>query len=429
MRQTYNERYHESYFEETLENGLRVVLWQKPDYQKSLFMMAAPIGALDMEQVEANGTQHHFPAGIAHFLEHKMFAMGDEDVMDTFSKMGANVNAFTSYRETAYYFSTSRDPMQPLFLLMDFVQSLDINEASVEKEKGIIIQELHMYKEMSDQRLLMETYSSLFSKHPLRYDIGGDDESVTAIDVAMLETCYNLNYHPSTMLLVGVSNQDPQKLMQEIREHQAKKSFPKVAAVTRATFEEPNNVVRPDYTFTMDVSVPKLNVAYKLQGIDDPYERAKMEWCIRILLDANFTSINDSYQTWLDEHIINDYCGCDIDFGEDYGLLMFYSETLKQEAFLSLIDDVVSNMQKGIVSDATLEQLKRRYFGQSVRSLNSFDDIAVTYVRSVFEGTDFFRSMDILFDISAVDVKYSATLLCKEHQAIVRLLPNENNNA
>ena len=98
-----NERYKESYVEETLSNGLHVVLWQKPDYQKSLFMMATPLGALDIEQVDSKGNNYRFPAGIAHFLEHKMFETKEGDIMEEFSKMGANVNAFTSYTETVYY--------------------------------------------------------------------------------------------------------------------------------------------------------------------------------------------------------------------------------------------------------------------------------------------------------------------------------------
>ena len=128
-----NKRYQESYVEETLDNGLHVVLWQKPDYAKSLFMMATPLGALDMKQKDENGKEYDFPAGIAHFLEHKMFEMEDGDVMDLFSNMGANVNAFTSYTETVYYFSTTADVIQPLHLLLDFVQDLSITKESLEK--------------------------------------------------------------------------------------------------------------------------------------------------------------------------------------------------------------------------------------------------------------------------------------------------------
>lgn len=425
MKKITNQRYRETYVDETLENGLRVILWQKPNYQKSLFMMATPLGAVDLKQIDEEGNTYTFPCGIAHFLEHKMFAMGDQDVMEAFSNMGANVNAFTSYHETAYYTSTSGDPLPPLSLLLDFVQELDVTEASVEKEKGIIIQELHMYKEMSDQRLIMETYSSLFHEHPLKYDIGGDDESVRSIDVDILKECYRLNYHPSKMMLIGVSGHDPEMLLDSIRENQAKKQFPKVQHVTRMDIKEPSNVMREDYTFAMDVSKPKLAVAYKLAGIADPYERTRKEWALRLLLDANFSSINPAYQTWIDDEIINDFCGSDADFGEDYGTIMFYGETLRSDAFITLCEQCIHHMQEARITQDILEQLKRRYFAQSIRSLNSFDDIAITFIRCCFEHIDFFDSLDILYDITMEDIKIAAKDITNAHRAIVRLVPQK----
>ena len=136
MKTIRNERYQESYDVETLDNGLRVVIWHKPGYARSLFMMATPLGAMDICQVDEHGTQCVYPAGIAHFLEHKMFEKKDRDVMDDFSRMGASVNAFTSYGETAYYFSTSEDVREPLNLLLDFVQDLDITRCFRRERKG-----------------------------------------------------------------------------------------------------------------------------------------------------------------------------------------------------------------------------------------------------------------------------------------------------
>ena len=143
-------------FEKTvLPNGLTVLVHPMPGFTGVYALYGTRFGSIDRSFV-LDGKRWDLPAGVAHFLEHKMFEMGDSDVMELFSRMGASVNAFTSYTETAYYFSTTSDVKEPLNLLLDFVQELDISEESVEKEKGIIIQELHMYKEMSDSRLLME---------------------------------------------------------------------------------------------------------------------------------------------------------------------------------------------------------------------------------------------------------------------------------
>lgn len=426
MKHIENERYRESYDREILANGLEVILWHKEGYEKSLFMMVTPFGALDLIQKNGQGTMIHHPRGIAHFLEHKMFAMHGEDVMNRFSAMGANVNAFTSYQETAYYASTSGDPRKPLNLLLDFVQELDIDEASVEKEKGIIISELHMYQEMSDQRLLMETYASLYQKHPLRYDIGGDDESVAATTLAQLYQCYEWNYHPSRMVLVCVSGHDSKELLAIIRENQERKQFAPPLAIHSCTEREPKEVARTNYEFTMDVSHPKCCVAYKLAGVEEPYERLRHEWSLRFLLDATFSSLNPHYQSWLDAGIINDYCGCDVDLGKDVGSLLFYSETKQQEKFIDLCAKCMEQMSKGEISDALLAQLKKRYYAQSIRAMNSFHDIAISFVRCRFIGVDYFKTLDQLYHLQANDLRLAASLLQDSSRAIVRLSPNRS---
>lgn len=426
MKHIVNERYREAYDQEHLDNGLEVILWHKDGYEKSLFMMVTPFGARDLIQQNEQGTILHHPRGIAHFLEHKMFAMHGEDVMNRFSAMGANVNAFTSYQETAYYASTSGDPREPLNLLLDFVQELDIDEASVEKEKGIIISELHMYQEMSDQRLLMETYASLYHKHPLRYDIGGDDESVAKTTLDQLYRCYEWNYHPSRMILICVSGHDSQELLDIIRENQAGKHFAPPLAIHSCKEEEPREVARSDYAFTMDVTNPKLCVAYKLSGLNEPYERLRSEWSIRFLLDTYFSSLNPQYQSWLDEGIINDYCGCDVDLGREVGSILFYSETQKQEEFIALCAQCMEQVKKGEISDHLLTQLKKRYYAQSIRAMNSFDDIAISFVRSCFIGVDYFQTLDDLYHLSLEDLQHAAVHISNCDRAIVRLLPNQS---
>ena len=109
-----------------------------------------------------------------------------------------------------------------------------------------------------------------------------------------------------------------------------------------------------------------------------------------MMIDSVFSSLNPEYQDWIDQGIINDFVGGDIDFGKDYGVLMFYGETEKRKEFYSLIESVVERISKGDIQEDVLQQLKRRYFGQTIRSLNSFDDIAITFVRNYFDQTEFF---------------------------------------
>lgn len=423
MNKVYSDRYRESYVEQTLDNGLKVILWEKKDYLKSHFMLVTPFGGVGLKQLDEQGNVFEFHPGIAHFLEHKMFEDDQKDIMQLFSQLGANVNAFTSYQETAYYFNTSEEPYEALSLLLDFVQELKISEESVEKEKGIIIQELQMYQQMSDSRLLNETYASLFHHYPMRLDIGGDAESVSSITKKELENCYALNYHPSKMILIGVSGYDCEKLLEWIKKNQDAKSFPKVADVKTVFEDEPKEVVRKEHVFSMDVTSPKINIAYKLGGIADGLERLKKEWCIKLLLDCYFSSLNADYQRWMSEAIINDYYNYDIEINEHYGCMMFYCETEKVEEFKKVITATLQKALTNRINEKQLELLKRRYYGQSVRDLNNFDDISFTFMKNYFMQVDFFKSMDLILDITVEDIEKAIEYLDLGHSAIIEITP------
>ncbi|MEG0823512.1 MAG: pitrilysin family protein [Erysipelotrichaceae bacterium] len=421
----YNEKYQERYVEKTLENGLHVVIWQKKDYHKSFFMMGTPLGALDLKQHDQN-QEYCFPAGVAHFLEHKMFEDENEDIMDSFAKMSCVVNAFTSYNETCYYFTTSSDFEKPLNKLLDFVQELKITKESVEKEKGIICQELSMYQQNSDVNLYQETFLSIFDQFPMRFDIGGDPKSVNAITLEDLELCYKLNYHPSKMILVGVCANDPNEVIQMIEKNQATKSFPKVNLVERSTYNESVHVARKHFEKKMDISIPKVNICFKMKGILDPIECLNAEMCFRIMLEANFSSLDNDYQKWFDEGLINDYFNFDTDFTRDYAIIMFYSETNKVEEFTKTIKEKLMKMKDNLISDETLIQLKKRYHGSAVKMLNNFDSIATSYTRKYFEKLDYFDSIDLIFRIDKDKLTKAYELLDVEEYATVLIEPNND---
>lgn len=424
MKRIHNERFQESYIEETLDNGLKVKLWEKKDFAKSFFMMATPLGALDLNQ-SSEDKEYSFPAGIAHFLEHKMFEDEEKDVMDVFVEMGANVNAFTSYSETAYYFSTANDPIKPLNLLLDFVQQLNISEESVEKEKGIIIQELEMYMQMSEVRIINETFASLFNEHPLIYDIGGDRDTVSSTTKQQLEECYALNYHPSKMILVGVSGEDCEKLLEVIKANQAQKQFPDVAHVERKKYNEPLQVNKPFHKLSMDISIPKVTVSFKMRGNENTYERNRKEWCYKMLFDLYFSSLNPEYQTWIDEEIINQSFSFEIDLGADYGLLLFYTESEKTDEFERIIFETLKKIET--IEDSALENLRNRYFGISINALNDHKQIAVTFMRNYFSGLDFFESLEVVETIKADDLLTSLAEIDFENYTKVIIEPSSKN--
>ena len=187
--------------------------------------------------------------------------------MSAFTEVGASVNAFTSYEETVYYFSTSNDLEKPLNMLLDFVGELKISEDSVEKEKGIIIQELRMYAQMPDSRLVNETYRSLFVEHPFSNDIGGSEESVTSITKDHLELCYRLNYHPQRMLLVVASGEEPERIFDLVDKNHSKKTFDNAPLVESVKVNEPNHVFREKFDFILDVQSLKSTVTLDRKSV------------------------------------------------------------------------------------------------------------------------------------------------------------------
>ena len=224
---------------EEMKNGLKVYVFHKPDFKSSYAAFGTPYGALDIHQ-KYHGKHYDFHPGIAHFLEHKVFEDEDGDVLSKFAELGASVNAFTSYTETVYHFSLTGEEnfREALEMLLDFVQKLNISHDSIEAEKPIIIQEVSMYEQQANTRLLNETYKSLFKNYPLINDIGGDAKSVNEISKDELETCYNINYHPSNMIVSIVSFMDPEYIISIIRDNQSKKKFLKDETATNDNHPE-----------------------------------------------------------------------------------------------------------------------------------------------------------------------------------------------
>ena len=423
MNKVISTKYQETYYEETLDNGLRVIIWHKPNYEKSFAMMATPLGGFDLIQSDSKGNTKEYPSGLAHFLEHKMFEKDNEDVMEEFSRMGANVNAATSYDNTCYFFQTSDDIEEPLNLLLDFTQEFDINEQSVEKEKGIIVQELNMYQQMSDFRLVRETFISLYKNHPLKYDVGGTTDDVNNTSLNDLMECYKYNYHPSSMLCIVVTGKDPEEILNIVRNNQKKKEFESIDLMKRNEINEPREVVLKKKSFEMDVNKPKVNVAFKFEGVKNAKERVLLDTGLRFILDTLFTPVNPEYQEWLDNNIINDFFGYDYDFGADYGYLMIYSETTKKEEFIKLVFDKINSLKDFEFDQQIFEQLKRRYYGENIRELNDFENIAFNYVRFYFNDIDYLSIYDCIESMKISDLQKVLNFLDFNYYSIIECNP------
>lgn len=403
MNKFYNSYFDETYYTKTLKNGLKVVIFHKPEFINTTCAFGTPYGALMINQKHHNKT-YHFNPGIAHFLEHKLFEAKGDDMMAEFSKEGANVNAFTSYRETVYYFSKAgKDIKKPLNMLLDFVQDLNISKESVEKEKSIIYQEVSMYEQMPDSRLLKEAYKCMYHNYPIINDIGGDKKSIYAISKEELEECYKLNYHPANMLLVVSSPIDPNKIIKIIEDNQNSKHFIIDTPPTVADKKEPVEVLKKRHVFKMPITTNKHLLAYKIKpNFKDSNDAFKQEWCLRFLFEAHFSYLNPEYQKWLDEGIINDYFGYEVDFDVNCAYIMFYIENDDSKVLKKLI---TNSLKKDLLTEELLNQIKRRYIGTMFTTFNDIEGFALGYIRDRLNGLDYFKAIEDLKSISLKDVE------------------------
>lgn len=420
MNKVSNSVLNEAYYHSKLPNGIDLFVIEKPEYKTSVCCFGTPYGALNLRQ-QYGDDKHCFHSGLAHFLEHKLFESDECDVMKKFSDLGADVNAFTSFTETVYYFSTITDNLSPcLNLLLDFVQDLNINYETVEKEKGIIKQEVLMYRNMPISRLFREVFASLYSKYPLKYDIGGSLEDIEKISVDELYTAYNLNYHPSNMKLIVVSPYSHKDILTMVLTNQSRKQFSESIKLNTIFDDEPKEVARKEYVLAMSVNETKNAYAVKLgPNAYDIKGLFKKEWSIRILLEMIFSPINPEYQQWLDQEIINDFFGYEIEIDKDHGELIFYCEKHDPKYLKEFIDNKLKGYQ---INLENFEILKRRYLSLFFNNLNDIEEYAIDFARGILNNHVLFDEIEIIKSITIEDLKKYFSELSFENYSLVSII-------
>ena len=406
MEKLYYETIKETLYHEKMDNGLNVYLLPKYGFSKTYGLFSTRFGAIDTQfvplgQSEMIKTQD----GIAHFLEHKMFDMEDGDAGDKFSLLGASTNAFTSSSRTAYLFSSADRIDECVELLLDFVQSLHLTKESVEKEKGIIGQEISMYDDDPDWRNYFGSIASLYHRHPVKVDIAGTIETVNATTVEMLKECYETFYHPSNMMLFVVGNLEPEKMMALIRQNQAKKQFAPAQEIVRAKIEEPTSVYQKEEILKMDVVMPKLMMGIKINDIPQNGEdKLIKELSMNILLDILFSKSSPIYEEMQNNGLINDSFGAGFTQERDYAFIQVGGDTTKPEELKQYLFQLFDHLNEFNIDQATFERVKKKSIGIFINSFNSPDTIANTFSRYYFEGIFSFEIIDIISSITLSDV-------------------------
>jgi predicted Zn-dependent peptidase len=382
---------NETIYHEELSNGLNVYVLPKDGFQKTYATFSTKYGSVDNHFKVEGQEDVRVPDGIAHFLEHKMFEEPEGDVFSTFASQGASANAFTSFDRTAYLFSATEDIMTSLQTLINFVQNPYFTDENVEKEKGIIGQEINMYQDNSDWRSYFGLIEAMYKTHPVRIDIAGTIESISKISKETLYECYHTFYHPSNMSLFVVGGVKPEEVIAFVKENQAAKSFGPQGRIERFFEEEQLAVEIPQKLIHLPVSLPKCLFGFKEQPPGtEGNALLELELVTKVVLDIVFSGSSSIYQMLYDEQLISDNFGHEYNCSKDYAFSVIGGDTRDPELLISRVREEVEKLKKTGLDVETFERSRKKKIGNFLRMLNSPESIANEFTKYRFKDIDLF---------------------------------------
>ena len=415
MKKTNIDKLKLELYQEKLDNGLEIYIIPKNNCNNIYATISTKYGSNIDEFVPIKSKKmKKFPLGIAHFLEHKMFEMEDgTDPFEIYSNNGADANANTSNYKTTYLFSGPQYFKENLNYLLDYVQTPYFTDKNVEKEKGIIIQEIKMYQDDPYTVLYEKAIYNSFIKHPIKMPVIGDIENVKSITKEDLYECYNTFYNPGNMFVVITGNVDPEETIELIKQNQAKKQFEKEEEIKIKTYEEPDKVDKKSEIIKMDINLPKLALSYKINYKNMNLNLRDALAYISIIFDINLGATSIINEELKDENIITSNIDFTFMYTDTHILITIFGETDKIEKLSSKLENQINNLE------LTEEEFDRK-------KLN----IASSYIfmsDNIFSMNEKVMNNIIKYnEIKIDDIKYTKRLDYKKAKQIIKDLDLKN---
>lgn len=386
-------------------SGLKSFVVPKKGYSKKYATFATHYGSINNEFVmHGEKDAIKVPDGIAHFLEHKLFEQKDGSVMEKFSQLGSNPNAYTSFAQTVYLFSCTDRFTENFQLLLDFVQNPFITKESVEKEKDIIAQEIRMYEDDPNWRVFFNLLDAFYVNNPVKIDIAGTVESISKIDRDVLYNCYNTFYHPSNMMILVVGDVEPSKIFRQIEDSVAAKSSN--PEIKRIFPEEPKTINRDYVEQKLAVSMPLFQMGFKDTDFSSKgIQCLQREIAIKLILEMIMGRSSSLYNELYNEGLINNTFDFDYSIEETYAYSVLGGES-KDPLMVKkrVVDEIKSIHSKGLDKDS-YERIKRAMKGRFMRQLNSVERISHSFISVYFKEVSMFDYPDVYDNMSFDYVK------------------------
>lgn len=395
----------ETVYQTVLANGLRVFLLPKNDFNETYGIISTNFGSVDTGIVSRETKQvTQYPAGIAHFLEHKLFeGRQGKDLLLEFTKLGAESNAFTSFTRTSYLFSATDNISENLQLLQELVHRADFTKESILREQDIIGQEIEMYQDNPDYRLFFGALANLYPQTPLAEDIAGTKESISEITVENLKENFKNFYHPSNMTLFVIGNFDLEQIAAEIAEQQEKLVFPGSSEPIEKIPVTLHPVVSTD-TYRMEVASPKLAVGIRGTDFVDESELYCYKITLKLLFAMMFGWTSKRFQSLYESGKMDNSLTLEVEVEKDFHFVMLTMDTQEPVGLSHQFRSAIKNFDKDPdVTEEHLDTIKSEMFGDFLHGLNSLEYIATQY-EPYLTGENLFDLPKILQDISLNDV-------------------------
>ena len=418
-----NNKVKEKLYIEKLENGLTVMIIPKTDVRKKYVMFATHYGSIDNQFIIPGEDKiTKVPDGIAHYLEHKLFEQENgKNSLDRLTELGVNANAYTTTNYTTYLFEATDNFYEALDELMDYVQHPYFTDENVEKERGIISQEINMYDDEPEWVVYMNALKCMYKTNPIIIDIAGTVESIKEIDKDVLYKCYNTFYNPSNMLMCFCGDFKPEEILKEVRKRLVEK--PRQGEIKRIYEKEQEEIACKKIEKEMEVSIPVFVI-----GIKDKLEKeniVKKHIAIEILLNILIGKSSNLYKNLYNEEILIYEPYLEYEIGENYAHVAISGTSKNPDEVLKRLLQEMAKIKEQGIDEKDLIRIKNMLYGNTVKEFNSVSKISRMFVTDYFKGVNSFDYLEEFKEISKEYVEQVLNDVFKEEKTVISIIKNK----
>ena len=415
-----NLKVREKIYIEKLKNGLTIMIIPKEGMQKKYMIWGTKYGSNESSFIVPGEEEiTNVPNGVAHFLEHKLFEQENgTNSLDVLTALGVEANAYTTNDHTAYLFESTDNFYEAMDELMDYVQHPYFTDENVEKEKGIIGQEIMMYDDYPEWRVYLNAMNAMYHKNPVKIDITGTIETINKIDKEILYKCYNTFYNPSNMTMVLCGDFKPEEILEEVKKRliDTKAS----GEIKRIYPEEPEEIVQEKIEQKLEVSQPLYVI-----GIKDKVQRedmVKKHIAIEILLNLLIGRSSDLYKKLYNDGIIYAQPSLEYEFSKIYAHVMITGQANEPETVYKNFKETVEKFKKEGIVEEDFNRIKKMIYGGYVKEYNDVVNVARMFLADSFKGIN---SFEYLEEMKGITVEYLEQILkdvFKEEKMIISIV-------